>query len=122
MVASGIQRTASIPTRVQSEDTDAGTAAMKQRKGARRESRHPEGRGMEFQNSHRPSRAVLQAIRAGTSCGKMPLYLNAFCDENPPAYRRQRRVIVADGATCYWQAFYDPATKKYSHLTINARA
>jgi hypothetical protein len=54
--------------------------------------------------------------------GKRVLYLNAFCDENPPAYWRTRLVIVADGATCYWQAFYDPSTKKYSHLTINARA
>ena len=54
--------------------------------------------------------------------GKRVLYLNALCDENPPAYWRKRLVIVADGATCYWQAFYDPATKKYSHLTINSRA
>lgn len=48
------------------------------------------------------------------------VYVNAFCDA--PAYWRTQLVVVADGATCYWQALYNPATKKYSHLMINARA
>jgi hypothetical protein len=53
--------------------------------------------------------------------GQQLLYLNAFCDEQPPNYWRKRLVIVADGATCYWQAFYDPKRKSYSNLTINGR-
>jgi hypothetical protein len=52
--------------------------------------------------------------------GRKLLYVNAFCDA--PSYWRTKLVIVADGATCYWQALYDPATEMYSHLTINARA
>jgi hypothetical protein len=70
---------------------------MKQRKGARRESRHPERRGMKFHNSHRPSRAVRPQYVPVRRAGKRPLCLNAFCDENPPAYWRQRLVIVVDG-------------------------
>ena len=50
------------------------------------------------------------------------IYVNAFCDEKPPVYWRTRLFVVVDGATCYWQALYDPSTKTYSHLTINARA
>jgi hypothetical protein len=53
--------------------------------------------------------------------GKKLLYLNAFCDEPPPNYWRKRLVIVADGATCYWQAFYDPERKSFSLLAINSR-
>jgi hypothetical protein len=29
---------------------------------------------------------------------------------------------VIDGVTRYWQAVYDPVTKTFSNLTINARA
>jgi len=52
--------------------------------------------------------------------GQKVIYINAFCDA--PAYWRTQFVVVADGATCYWQALYNPATQKYLHLTINARA
>ncbi len=68
-----------------------------------------------------PERYFRQYVPAHRA-GKNILYVNAFCDEKPPAYWRKRLMIVADGATCYWQAFYDPTTKTYSHLTINARA
>ena len=54
--------------------------------------------------------------------GRRLIYVSALCDDPPPSYWRTRFVVVVDGATCYWQAFYDPATKRYSHLTINARA
>jgi len=54
--------------------------------------------------------------------GRKYVYINALCDEPPPEYWRERLVVVADGATCYWQALYDPATRRYSHLMINARA
>lgn len=50
------------------------------------------------------------------------IYVNAFCDQRPPIDWRTRLFVVIDGATCYWQALYDPSTKMYSHLTINARA
>jgi hypothetical protein len=63
-------------------------------------------------------RQYVPVIRAG----KRSIYVNAFCEEPPPADWRSQLVIVMDGATCFWQALYDPATKTYSNLTINARA
>ena len=54
--------------------------------------------------------------------GKKLIYVNAFCDAPPPPDWRNRLHLVTDGATCYWQALYDPATKKFSSLTINSRA
>jgi hypothetical protein len=52
--------------------------------------------------------------------GRNLLYVNAFCEA--PGYWRTQIVIVDDGGSCYWQALYDPATDKYSDLTINGRA
>jgi hypothetical protein len=52
--------------------------------------------------------------------GRKLLYVNAFC--NPESDWRTRLVIVFDGKSCFWQALYDPATKKYSHLKINGIA
>jgi hypothetical protein len=54
--------------------------------------------------------------------GQKLFYVSAFCENPLPNYWRSRVVVVSDGGTCFWQAFYDPATKRYSHLTINARA
>jgi len=54
--------------------------------------------------------------------GHRLVYVNAFCDDPPPRNWRTKLVVFIDGATCCWQAFYDPATKKYSRLRINARA
>lgn len=54
--------------------------------------------------------------------GKKLIYVNAFCDDElPPFDWRNHLYVVTDGATCYWQAIYDPATKKISSLTINSR-
>jgi hypothetical protein len=50
------------------------------------------------------------------------IYINAFCDDPPPSDWRSHLYVVVDGATCYWQALYDPSTKSFSNLTINARA
>ena len=52
--------------------------------------------------------------------GRKLFYVSAFC-ESPPGYWRRRLYVVSDGDTCFWQAFYDPALKKYFHLTINPR-
>jgi hypothetical protein len=62
-------------------------------------------------------RQYVAIIRAG----RMTIYVNAFCDKQPLSYWRDRLVVVDDGATCYWQALFDPTTKKFSALTINAR-
>ncbi len=50
------------------------------------------------------------------------IYVNAFCDEGPLAYWRDKLVVVIDGGTCFYQVLYDPAAKKFSNLRINARA
>ena len=50
------------------------------------------------------------------------IYVNAFCDDPQPSDWRVHLYFVVDGATCYWQALYDPVTKTFSNLTINARA
>jgi len=50
------------------------------------------------------------------------IYVNAFCDNPPPATWKKQIYVVVDGWTCYWQAIYDPATKEFSSLTINGRA
>ncbi len=49
------------------------------------------------------------------------IYINAFCNEQALSYWRDRLVVVSDGGTCFWQAMYDPATKKFSNLRINGR-
>jgi hypothetical protein len=54
--------------------------------------------------------------------GQKRIFVNAFCDEKPPLDWRNRLYIVIDGATCYWQALYDPATRQFTNLRINARA
>lgn len=54
--------------------------------------------------------------------GKRKIYVNAFCEREDLAQWRKHLVIVDDGGTCFWQALYDPATKKFSHLRINGRA
>jgi hypothetical protein len=54
--------------------------------------------------------------------GKKLIFINAFCDDElPPFDWRDHLYVVTDGATCYWQALYNPATKKISSLTINSR-
>jgi len=53
--------------------------------------------------------------------GQKLIYVNAFCETPPPDWR-DRLYVVVDGATCFWQALYDPATRTFKHLTINARA
>lgn len=54
--------------------------------------------------------------------GKRRIYVNAFCAKEFLSDWRDRLIVVDDGATCFWQALYDPATKKFSSLTINSRA
>jgi hypothetical protein len=53
---------------------------------------------------------------------KEKIFVNAFCDKEPPSNWHDRLFLVIDGATCYWQVLYDPATKQFSNLRINARA
>jgi hypothetical protein len=51
--------------------------------------------------------------------GRKLFYVSAFCESPPPERWHRQLYVVSDGGTCFWQAFYDPALKKYFHLTIN---
>lgn len=51
--------------------------------------------------------------------GKKVLYVNAYCRSLVPSgvklkqHTTEQFVTVNDGGTCYFQAYYDPAAKKY---------
>jgi hypothetical protein len=51
------------------------------------------------------------------SWGTRMVLVNAFC--RAPEYWHQHVVFVFDGGSCYWQALYDPGTRRFSELRIN---
>jgi hypothetical protein len=56
--------------------------------------------------------------------GKKQIFVNAMCrtaGDDTDDWRHHLQ-IVYDGGDCFWQAFYDPATQKFSNLMINGRA
>lgn len=69
-----------------------------------------------------PEAYFRQYIGLTDSKQRKRIYVNAFCDDPPPSTWKTQLYVVMDGWTCYWQAFYDPATKKFSNLLINGRA
>ena len=52
--------------------------------------------------------------------GKRLIYVNAFRDEIPDW--RQHLVVISDGGTCCWQAYYDPAAHAFLMFRINGQA
>jgi hypothetical protein len=53
--------------------------------------------------------------------GKKWIFVNAFCGfgmGNSDGWRKHLE-IADDGGECYWQAWYDPATQRFSNLMIN---
>ena len=55
--------------------------------------------------------------------GEKVIFINAFCNEvQPLPYWHVRVVQYFDGATCFWRAFFNPATREFTQLDINARA
>ena len=103
-----------------SGDLDTNPERHRRCRGTHFTDHRPEGVGWGFEihiNHPERFRQYVPVRRAGQPL----LYLNAFCDEQPPNSWRKRLVIVSDGATCYWQAFYDPKRKSYSTLAINGR-
>ncbi len=49
------------------------------------------------------------------------IYINAFCDEQPPSDWAKRVIDVCDGG-CSWGVAYDVATGKFSDLEMNGIA
>jgi hypothetical protein len=69
-----------------------------------------------------PERYFRQYVAVKVS-GQNRIFINAFREpEPPPPDWRDRLWLVDDGALGYWQALYDPYTKKFSNLRINPRA
>ena len=98
------------PSKAEIDGLEAGLSSITEIKGwpSKVQIEHPERYFRQYIGvSHRDQRLV---------------YINAFCDDAPPPDWRSHLYLVIDGATCYWQALYDPATKSFSNLTINARA
>jgi hypothetical protein len=45
--------------------------------------------------------------------GQKLIYVNAFCVAQPPPDWRDPLYVVDDGATCFWQALYDPVPRRF---------
>ena len=54
--------------------------------------------------------------------GKKKIYLNALCSIDNNEDWHKHLTIVYDGGKCFWHAIYDPATQRYSDLTVNGIA
>jgi hypothetical protein len=50
--------------------------------------------------------------------GRKIIYVNAFCEE-PPAYATKEFVVIMDGGTCFFQAFYDLRTRRFVGIAFN---
>jgi len=70
-----------------------------------------------------PGRYFLQYL-AIVQSGNKQIFVNASCAMGDVTSDRRRNhlEVVMDGGTCYWQAWYDPATQKFSNLMINGLA
>jgi|SRR5690242_541380 len=53
--------------------------------------------------------------------GRRVVYVNAFCTP-PPSYAAQEFVSVTDGGTCYFEAYYDPAGKRFIGIAFHGLA
>jgi hypothetical protein len=53
--------------------------------------------------------------------GQRTIFINALCSiaADDSGNWRKHLEIGADGGTCFWKAFYDPATQTFSNLVIN---
>jgi len=76
----------------------------------------PNGRQIEHPDSYYPQ--YVAAIRAGQKL----IYVNAVCDVKGMSYWHEHLAIVFDGGSCFWQVWFDTATKKFFQLSINGVA
>jgi hypothetical protein len=53
--------------------------------------------------------------------GHRVVYVNAFCTP-PPSYAAQEFVRITDGGTCYFEAYYDPASKRFIGIAFHGLA
>jgi len=74
--------------------------------------------GQKIEHPERYYRQYLAVVRAGQKV----IHVNALCQVGEISYWRNQLAIVMDGGSCFWNAWYDPATEKFSELYINGRA
>lgn len=101
-----------MPSRADIDGLEANLSQI----SALNETRWKSGRHIEH-----PGTYHRQYIGVTDSHQRRFVYVNAFC-EPPPSDWKTKLYVVIDGGACFWQAFYDPSTKKFSNLMINARA
>ena len=53
--------------------------------------------------------------------GRRVVYINAFCTP-PSSYAGQKFVRITDGGTCYFEAYYDPASKRFIGIAFHGLA
>jgi hypothetical protein len=65
-------------------------------------------------------RQYVAALRAG----RKMIFVNAFCEVQlfPGLRKSDHLLIVSDGGACFWHAFYDPETQKFSDFEVNVTA
>ena len=78
-------------------------------------------------NGEKPSRHIedpnqyVRQYLAIVQDGNPRIFVNALCsiDAGDSNKWRKHLELAADGGTCFWQAWYDPSTQKFSNLSIN---
>ena len=78
------------------------------------------GPGRHIENPEKFFRQYLAIVQSG----KKQIFVNAICFDvgNYSIDWRHHLQFVYDGGACFWRAFYDPTTQKFSNLMINGRA
>ena len=107
--ASGI---ASSGTRQPTKDDIDGLEASLSQVSSLKAVNWPTSSNIRIDHPEQYLRQYVAVIRGG----RKEIYINALCDQILVPDWRQRLVVVSDGATCFWQALYDPTTKRYSDL------
>ncbi len=78
-------------------------------------------------NGEKPSRHIddphqyVRQYLAIVQDGKPRIFVNALCsiDAGDSNKWRKHLELAADGSACFWQAWYDPSTQKFSNLIVN---
>ncbi len=72
---------------------------------------------MEGAQIENPSHFYMQYVGIVVKCKRL-IYINAFADDKPPEFWRERAVMVCDGGTD-WGVLYDPEKGKFFDLAVN---
>jgi hypothetical protein len=71
--------------------------------------------GTRIEHPERYYRQYLAVLRGGHAL----IFVNSLCDIKYNTDWRTHIAVVMDGGNCFWQAWYDPTTSKFSELMVN---